>query len=373
MQPPFAFDSRFNKQTLLAADDRQFSALMVEVNEWLQDKEVPIFARSLQAVPVVCRKGGFSLILGEPLAERITVWFDAQYGERMKSDLSLGYGPVVIRGDLYKMRSPWLISGGRIVCTADQVEQVGAVPIVNVRDFIDGLTDQRANELTVSELQALRQEFIQRQTLFLDLRYLQNDDAFKIAQGDLKSAVDFLFQEKPQVGEARWACLQAVEKFIKEWIRKHGATFRRGRDNGHILAALYNQASSLGLAGVSDVDLAMVQCDTGVRYGEISVTIEEVVNAFNAALRCCAVIANEIKRSDAGFQPEESRPESNCLTREDFLSLKAGDKLRSGGLYLTIAGVVQERPRWYRTLVLGATKETIIIEDDFQSFALVDA
>jgi hypothetical protein len=65
-------------------------------------------------------------------------------------------------------------------------------------------------------------------------------------------------------------------------------------------------------------------------------------------------------------------PEANCLTREEFLSLKEGDKLRSGGLYLTITGVAQEKPRWYRTLVHGATNETMIIEDDFQSFALVE-
>ena len=327
----------------------------------------PIFARPLQAVPVVCKKGGFSLNLGEPLAERIKVWFDAQYGERLKVDLSLGYGPVVIRGDLYKMRSPWLIAGGRIVCIAGKVKQAGAVPIVNVLEFIDGLTDQRANDLKASELQALQQEFIQRQTLFEDLRHLQNDDAFKIAQGDLKSAVDFLFQERPQVGEAKWACLQAVEKFLKGWISKHGGTFPWN----HKLASLNDLAFSLGLARVSDADLAAVQCLAGVRYGEIPVLIEEVVTAFNAALRCCAFIANEVKRSDAGSKLEARSPEPNSLTREGFLSLKEGDKLRSGSLHLTITGVVQEKPRWYRTLALGATKETMIIEDDFQSFVLV--
>ena len=264
MRPTVVLDSRFDKRALLAVDDRQFSALMAEVDVWLKEEEVPIFARPLQAVPVVCKKGGFSLILGEPLAERIKVWFDNQYGERLKVDLSLGYGPVVIGGDLYKMRSPSLFAGGQIVCTAGKVKQVGAVPIVNVLEFIDGLTDQRANDLKASELQALQQEFIQRQTLFVDLRHLQNDDAFNVAQGDLKSAVDFLFQERPQVGAARWACLQAVEKFLKRWISKHVATVQWT----HELALLNDQAASLGLARVADADLAVVQCPPGVRYGK---------------------------------------------------------------------------------------------------------
>lgn len=355
MLPDFVLDSRFDKQALLAADDRQFSAFMEEVNVCLKKEEVPIFARPLQAFPIICKRGGFSLSLAEPLAERIKVWFDSQYGERIKVDMSLGYGPVVIQGDLYKMRSPWLITGGQIVCTTDKVKQVGAVPIVNVLEFIDGLTDQRANALTASELQSLQQEFIQCQTLFVDLRYVQNDDAFKIALGNIKGAVDFLFQEKPQTNEARWACLQAVEKFLKGWISKNGGTF----SNIHILARLNDLATNLGLIKVSDVDLALVQCSPGVRYGEIPVTIEEVVDAFNAALRCCAFIANEVKRSDAGSQPETSRPEANSMTREGFLSLKEGDKLQTGGLHLTITGVHQGKPRWYRTLVRSAIKDNV--------------
>jgi hypothetical protein len=79
---------------MLAADDRQFSALMADVDAWLKAEDVPIFQRSLQAVQVLCKRGGFSLNLAEPLWERIKTWFHARYGERMKVDLSLGYGPV---------------------------------------------------------------------------------------------------------------------------------------------------------------------------------------------------------------------------------------------------------------------------------------
>ena len=199
MRPIVVLDSRFDKQVLLVAKDRQFSALMTEVDVWLKKVEAPIFARPLRAVQAVCMKGGFSLSLGEPLAERIKVWFDAQYGERLKVDMSLGYGPVVIQGDLYKMRSPLLFWGGRIVCIAGKVKQVGAVPTVNVLEFIDGFTDQRANDLKTSELQALQHEFTQRHKLFLDLRHLQSDDAFKVAQGDLKSAVDYMAEVKRPV------------------------------------------------------------------------------------------------------------------------------------------------------------------------------
>jgi hypothetical protein len=305
VRPTFALDSRFDKQALHAADDRQFSALMAEVDETLKGKNVPITSRPLQAIPIICKKGGFSLALGEPLAERIKVWFDAQYGKRIKVDLSLGYGPVVIQGDLYKMRSPWLFAGGQIVCLAGRVKPSGALPIVNVLDFVDGLTDQRANDLKTSELQALQHEFMQRQTLFLDIQRVQNDNAFNVALGDLKNAVAPLFHESPQIGAARWACLQVVEKFLKEWIRKHETTdnFEKKKFT-HSLVELNNWATSLKLARVSDDDLKVVQCDARVRYGEISVSIVEIVDAFNAGLRCCAFIANEVNRNDAGSQQE---------------------------------------------------------------------
>jgi hypothetical protein len=340
--------------------------LLAEVDARLKEEGVPIVARSLQAIPIICQRGGFSLSMSSPLASRIVAWFDAQYGERLKADLSLGYGPVVIRGDLYKMQSPWLIAGGQIVCTTGKVTPNGALPIANVLEFIVGLTEQRARDLTTTELGALQQEFSERQGLFVVLRYVQNDEAFKIGLGDLKGAVDFLFQERPQLGAARWACLQAVEKFLKGWIGKHGGT-----GWGHDLAKLSNDACSLNLARVSDVDIAAVQCSADVRYGDIPVSNEEVVIAFNAALRCCAFIANELKRSEQPSKPDARRPEPNALTREQFLSLKEGDLLRSSGVHITIVGVAQDNPRWYRTRVLGAVKDTMIIEDDFSSFALV--
>lgn len=364
---PYILDPRFDKQALLAADDVAFSALMEEVDASLKAEEVAIFQRPLQAIPRVCKKGGFSLILGEPLSERISVWFSAQYGDRIRTDLSLGYGPVVIRGDLYKMQSPWLVAGGRIVCIAGRVEPSGAVPIVNVLDFIAGLTSQRANDLKTSELKRLQTEYVERQRLFVDLRTVQNDGAFHVALGDLNSSVDFLFQERPQVGQARWACLQAVEKFLKGWIAKQGAAFQ----TTHSLTTLKQQASSLGLTGLSDADLAAVQCAAGVRYGEIAVSNDEAVAAFNAALRCCALIASEVTKTRSGANPKPRSPNPNTLTKEQFLSLKTGDVLRSDRLQLTITGIAQEAPRAYRTLVHGATRETMIVEDDFQSFVSV--
>lgn len=363
-------DPRFEKRALLAADDREFSARMEEVDAQLKVRDIPIFARPLQSVPLVCQRGGFSLGLHEPLAERMKSWFDARYEERLKVDLSLGYGPVLIRGDLFRMCSPLLMFGGRVVCISGEVKPFGAVPIVNVLDHIDWLSDQLASILSTNELWALQQQFIEREKLFPALRNVQYDDLFKIAFGDLNSAVDFLFQERPQVGQARWACLQAVEKFLKGWIRKKGGTVPTGR-HGHDLGALHTLASTLSLSGLDAADIAFVQCSAGVRYGEAAVTNEEVVAGFNAALHMCAFIATEVRASEVRSKPTLQRADTKALTRERFLSLKIGDILMSGSFQLTIAGVAQNSPRWYRTLAFGATNETVIVEGDLGSFALV--
>jgi hypothetical protein len=367
MQTFRVLDPRFDKRGLLSANAAKFSALMREVDAHLKNADVPIFARPLRAIPIVCMKGGYSLMMDEPLAERINAWFVGQYGERLNVDMSLGYGPVLVRGELYKMCSPWLIAGGRIVCFAGKVGQGGSVPIVNVLEYIEGLTDQRASDLRTDELLGLRNEFILRQGLFLDIRQLQNDGVFKAALGDIESAVDALFQQRPHVGKARWDCLQAVEKFIKGWISKKGGTF----SNTHSLAALNGQVSSLGLARVPDADLAAVQCNAGVRYGEITVSNEDVASAFNAMLRCCAFVAKQVKVRATVTKPLTRVPGPNALTKEGFLALKVGDKLRAGRSVLVITGIAQQAPRWYRTLALGATLETVIIEGDFASFSLV--
>ena len=358
---------RFDRGELESGGESEFNAAMEEIDEELRADGIPIFARPLRSVEYVCRKGGFSLALHEPLWLRMSAWFDARYGSRLNVDLSLGYGPVLVEGDLYRLRVPWLIYGGRIVCENEPPPAAG-LPLVNVLDLVEGLTDERKRLLGPDERAGLLETFLRRTDGYLAVRDVQNEVGYREALGDLQVASDCLFQSRPMLGNSRWHCLQAVEKFLKAWFAaKTGAA----APFTHDLARLKSLVEAQGLPPLDTRDVSAVQCAAAVRYDDSTCGPSDCSGAYDAALRICAHVAHAV----ASSAPKQARTETlpgKPLSLSDFYSLKAGDRLTTfGGMELEIVGVRQDSPRWYVTLVRGATRHTMIVEEDRDSFARV--
>jgi hypothetical protein len=81
-------------------------------------------------------------------------------------------------------------------------------------------------------------------------------------------------------GESKWASLQAAEKILKATIEFEGAKFRFG----HELATLCEQLDGLGITCEWASLISKIQCSAGIRYGEVTCTRNEAVEAHQASL-----------------------------------------------------------------------------------------
>ena len=216
-----------HKKRLATCSEGEFDRDMQAVDEVLRQREVPIGARELQAIPEICRKYGFSLGLHEPLAIRISGWLRARYGDRLKIDLSLGYYPVVIKvkGDVFRLRVPMLIAGGRIVCIAPPTPSIPNCPVINALDLVDRLPSDVAESLRTSELREIQTLFCEAEQNLRTIAPVMNAAGYKEGLSDLSTAVNTLTQDRPSIGESRWASLQSAEKFLKAWMNEKGVTF----------------------------------------------------------------------------------------------------------------------------------------------------
>lgn len=90
---------------------------------------------------------------------------------------------------------------------------------------------------------------------------------------------------------AKWAALQAVEKTYKAFLVVHRAKVPKR----HKIAELSKLAAALDLHPADPELIAAVECDPGVRYGEVSVSLPDAVAAHHAALELTWYVAEEIR------------------------------------------------------------------------------
>lgn len=356
----------YSKARLTSCSDPEFHSFMLGVNEELQLMKAPIGQRPLQAISLICRRGEFALALDEPLAKRIDSWFKTEYADGLSVDLSLGYGPVLLHGDLYRMQVPLLMFGGQIVCVPGSPSP-GRVPIVNVLDLIEKLSPSRRMSLLNEDCAGLRRTFLSRMDSYSTIMHVLNESGFETAMGDLEAAVATLFGRKPQLGLSRWSCLQAAEKFIKAWLSKKGVRYQHIHD----VSKLVKLAEPTGLGTVDAADIVDVQCHAGIRYDDSACHPSECVAAYDAALRICATIAAAVHRGRPR-QVQERTLSGPPLTPAEFRNLKPGEWLEThGGLQLQVAGIHQDAPRCVITRVGGGSRATCVLEQDCGSFTRV--
>lgn len=286
--PPEIDEFHPDKIRLTTCCDGDFNLVMTEIDSDMASDEVPIFSRELFGITYLCKKFKFSLGLHEPLALRLRDWISSRYGDRLNIDLSTSF-PVMIGLDIYKLRIPFFVSGQVICVRSRNVAQIRNVPILNVLDHIEGLTDERRSLIFSEDLIRIRSSFLEANKLHRVVSGLRNEVGFVEAFGDLENAVNLLFNSKPQLGSSRWSSLQAAEKFLKGWLRRQGSS-----GWGHDLVPLAEQAEALGLPATDRTDLSIVQCSPNVRYNAAGIRSSEAVAATHSTLRICAHVAENL-------------------------------------------------------------------------------
>ena len=81
----------------------------------------------------------------------------------------------------------------------------------------------------------------------------------------------------------------------------------------HNLKKLAEKAKSLGLIGIPEKHLDLIQCPAGVRYGDITVSLIDAIQAHHASLHTCWGVTEQIS------EIKSQRIRSQYLNREEAI------------------------------------------------------
>lgn len=293
----------------LPEDDSEFASLMEEIDEYLRREDVDIPARPLRGASEVAKRLNieFPLAPGDPdyepteysgldLSVRIFRWFEARYGDRLQIDLRPGRVVILLRGDPWELTLPRFFGSHKLVSdpskSTDPVDPNSQPPTepptYNVLDSITDLPEGLRSDLSEKECSYVMTAFRAGVENFRLLESVMDKELVPEAMADLESSCHHLLSSKRSPGQSKWASLQLAEKTLKAFIIESGQTPPRSHDLGNIAAT----AESIGLAKVPEPWIDMVQCDAGVRYGDVAVSVEEAISAQHSAMDIAAHAAS---------------------------------------------------------------------------------
>lgn len=290
----------------------EFEEFMIEIDKILTEKDIPVKARSIQALveagslleienmkilPIESEpiEGVYE---GDSLLAHIVEWIQGRYGDRLNMDFALGYSLVLIRKTPWLIKYPVMIGNIRIICERDLsrkfqnfvVNKAGETrkrPEINLLSLIENLPQQLASELTNIELKELLDNFVYFLDFFIKSHeYYENEQLINIGLADLKDSANYCINGRVTYGSSRWASLQAAEKFLKFYIEKNKENYLYTHD----LDKLAKQAYSLGLPPIEAKIIEATNCDPAVRYQTSTASTSDIVNAHLGALKIGPIV-----------------------------------------------------------------------------------
>jgi hypothetical protein len=291
-------------------NDAEFKRLIEGIDDDLKRKGIPIFRRPIDAVGEVCKALNISLRITsdapavpgvfsqDSLPAHISEWYHKRYGDRLKFEFSPGSVVGIVKGDLWKIKFP-LIYGKVKLCFDPDLDKYKNSPDVAInqpllanplRCFV-GLTSELARSLTRQEMLCLSKFYVNSLEAIQRLSEIRSEPFISEARSDLNSAVENIIQIHPSYGQSKWSSLQFVEKLFKSYLKIKNGPFPKIHD----LNKLASLAINKGLPSFNLSLLDDIQCDPGVRYGDIPVTQEEAIKAHHASLKICSLLVHIIK------------------------------------------------------------------------------
>jgi hypothetical protein len=293
-----------------------FEAMMREIDAQLVLDGMPHPQRAIHAImavgsrfkisiPIVSSsfRGPRELNRYAQLSQNIHKWYDTIYGDRIKLDFSPGRLVLVIEGDRYLMSLPRIFGEAHVFASRQFIKTDlitrGPSPC-NVLQLVNALTPSKAATLSDRTLEYVLLHFVLGMEAHDLLEASENlDGLIRIARGDIQTAVNNLMDPSDRFGDSKWASLQAAEKTLKAAISLEGNKFKFG----HELGDLCEQIERLGVRFDWATLVGKIQCSPKIRYGEISCTLDEAVEAHHASLRLVTALANagaKFRRGMAG-------------------------------------------------------------------------
>ena len=284
--------------------------MMTSLDRHLSALDIEPHGRGLNAAMLVSSALGLSgtPILGGPkdhgppfsprdLLARVHTWYNENYGDRMKIDMSPGTVLLHLHGNLWKIRIPKFWGSMDVFVdrslTNEGVSMGVRAPIThNALCSIKGLTQAYANKLTDQELRLIQRAFVGGIQAMAGMDNLKGHLLFDEARADYRHSIDALFSGR-ELGKARWESLQCIEKILKGLLARDGHGYPTYGPKGHDIVHLGELAQEHLEINIPSDLLASMKCSAGVRYGEITSTRDEALSAHNALIRILLLLATK--------------------------------------------------------------------------------
>jgi len=231
-----------------------------------------------------------------PISSRIYKWYEGRFGDRLKIDFATGRMIIRIGNDLWRFRFPRIYGSANLIASrterSDKLRTDGKPVIVNVVDSIDGLPEGLRLSLTDQQLHAIFDSFILGFAAFDRLAQFHDEHLVKTAFADISAAVDHLLGTYPNYGLSKWSSLQAAEKLLKFSINKVGGAYPKV----HKLDELISEAAKHRLSFHLQKEIALIHCTPSIRYGQVSCSRDEALEAHHATFHVANAVSTELAR-----------------------------------------------------------------------------
>ena len=162
-------------------DAAEFLKMMEEIDADLRREGVRIDRRQIEGFTRVCQRLHIGLTLtplresaipgkyeGDSLTAHVLGWFEARYGDRLKTDFSVAHVVALIRGDPWRLHIPRVFGTVAFVCDRQlapyrgrpSFSSNGTIPVFNILNAIEDLPDGLAASLSRQELETLVSFFV---------------------------------------------------------------------------------------------------------------------------------------------------------------------------------------------------------------------
>ena len=296
--------------SLLPTTQEEFDLVMEAIDERLRKRGIPIPSRYLIGaleytrqfgieIPVLTRNscGRDGVFHGIDADAHIQRWFDTRYGDRQKKDVGLSSMVVTIRGEAWEMAMPRIYGTVHRVADPDIARYDGAPslarpgdpPVVlNVLALIKDLPNSFASQFSRADCVSALRQFECGLRGCHAIGELRGLPLIAEAAADLDAAGRHMMATPAHHGQARYAASQAAEKHLKCVLQVKGQLKAKGAASlgpkvWHNIEELALLTEAAGMPAIQQPTLQHASASSGMRYGEVDVTLSEAVSAQNAA------------------------------------------------------------------------------------------
>jgi HEPN domain-containing protein len=264
---------------------RYLILLLEIVKLYPKNAEIPIFYE-YKVIP-----GNYT---GTSLYAHIKKWCDDQYGENQKVSADIGSVIFKIHDQKWQlrvililvMRKPFRLVYKDIDATDWSEDDIS---ILNMRRMFINLPPGLAKKIKDEDLENEKKILSMAICAINFFKKIENFKFVKEALVDFMAVRSELIKNNGSFGQSRWSTLQFIEKLIKAYL-----SFKKAKvKQTHNLTSLADDARDNDMRLLNSDDIKLVNCNAGVRYGEIPCTEQEALESHHASIR----IAYEISLS----------------------------------------------------------------------------